>query len=81
MDLRERKLVICMEECGELVQACSKIMRFGLTPKKYSNLVEEMGDVLTMLEMLGAEFEIDATDLDSRVMTKRAKLKKYEGIE
>ena len=81
MELRERKLVICMEECGELVQACSKILRFGVTPKKYDNLVEELGDVLTMLTLIQNEFHIESTELEFRVAEKLAKLEKYEGIK
>ena len=35
-----KKLVITMEECGELVRACSKILRHGTKTKKYTqNLI------------------------------------------
>ena len=40
-----------MEECGELVQACSKVLRHGATDQKYvQNLHEELGDVVAIQE-------------------------------
>ena len=43
----EELLVITMEECGELIQACSKAIR---KEKYYDNnkLVEEVGEVMCM---------------------------------
>ena len=45
---RQQLLVITMEECGELIQACSKALRkqdlFG-----QQNLKDEIGDVYTCL--------------------------------
>ena len=44
---RQQLLVITMEECGELIQACSKALRkkdlFG-----QQNLKDEIGDVYTL---------------------------------
>jgi len=51
MDLSKlNKLVITMEECGELIRACSKVMRHGVDDPKYlQNLQEEMADVKAMI--------------------------------
>ena len=47
MDARTELMVIMMEECGELIQACSKVLRRN---EFYDNqqLIEEVGDVYTM---------------------------------
>ena len=45
-------LVITMEEAGELVQACSKILRFGKEHQHVANLEHETGDVLCMTDLL-----------------------------
>ena len=51
-----RNLILTMEECGELIRACSKILRHGTDDSKYiDNLIEEMGDVYDMLDTLGIE--------------------------
>ena len=51
MDKLQELLPITMEECGELVQACSKAIRCD---NYYSNdkLTEEVGDVMCMFELL-----------------------------
>ena len=43
-------MVITMEECGELIQACSKSIRCN----DYHNdtLKEEIGDVMCMIELI-----------------------------
>ena len=51
MDARTELMVIMMEECGELIQACSKVLRRN---EFYDNqqLIEEVGDVYTMIEIM-----------------------------
>ena len=58
---REKLLVITMEECGELVRACSKILRHGTEkdPKYMQNLIEELADVIAMTGLVIDEFEVD----------------------
>ena len=44
-------LVITMEECGEMIEACSKAIRC----EDYINndrLIEEVGDVLCMIDIM-----------------------------
>ena len=52
MKKREEALVITMEECGELIQACSKVIRTKEDTKYMRNLQDEIGDVMTMIEIL-----------------------------
>ena len=53
-DLNQEKELFCItaEECGELVQVCMKIARWGIDKKKISDLIEEVGDVALMLDLI-----------------------------
>lgn len=51
---------VCMEECGELIQAIAKMKR---GKNVYSNLVEEMADVLISIELLKQIYHVDENDL------------------
>ena len=67
----EETLDICFEECGELVQAISKMKRAcrsekGLTEAQ-AGLLEEMADVLICMEMLGEIFAISPSNIDAVV--------------
>lgn len=41
-----------MEECAELIQAISKMLRYGSTLETESALIEEIADVEIMIEQL-----------------------------
>ena len=79
MDKLQELLTITMEECGELIQECSKSIR-----KKdyYGNerLTEEVGDVMCMIELLHEYDLISYTDIDDRILEKKKKLKKWSGL-
>lgn len=45
-----KTLVMCMEECAELIQAVSKLLRYGTTLEVESNLIEEMADVIICMK-------------------------------
>lgn len=47
---KETQLVMLMEECGELIQACSKQLR--RKDKSINNLIEELADVRIMIEQI-----------------------------
>jgi NTP pyrophosphatase (non-canonical NTP hydrolase) len=66
MDLKKlNKLVITMEECGELIRACSKVMRHGIEDPKYlSNLIDEMGDVRAMISVLSKAYDLDSAKIE-----------------
>ena len=61
MDLKKlTKLVITMEECGELIRACSKVLRHGVDDPKYlNNLQEEIADVKAMMMILSTAYDLD----------------------
>ena len=77
MQKRDELLVILMEECGELIQECSKIIRFDADN---SGLQKEAGDVLALLLLANEKNLIDIYELMKQVEVKREKLRQYSNI-
>ena len=79
MDANTQLMVIMMEECGELIQACSKALR---KDDFYDNqsLTEEVGDVYTMIEIMHDFDIISWNDIEERVQEKRIKLAKWSQL-
>ena len=72
-------MVITMEECGELVQACSKAIRKD-NHRDNQLLKEEIGDVYAMIQLM-TKFDIVSWDeLDERVKVKNNKLSKWSEL-
>ena len=72
-------MVITMEECGELVQACSKAIRKD-NHRDNQLLKEEIGDVYAMIQLL-VKFDIVSWDeLDERLKVKNKKLSKWSEL-
>lgn len=78
---------ITQEECAEVIQAISKIRRFGLdnhksgeTQTNLEHLEEELGDMLAMIDILLEMKVIDADALDVAKAAKIEKLKKWSKI-
>ncbi len=73
-------LTITMEECGELIQACSKAIRCD---DYYDNkkLLEEVGDVYCMIELLHEYDLISWSDIEERVKVKKKKLKRWSSLD
>ena len=72
-------LTITMEECGELIQACSKAIRCD---HYYDNesLIEELGDVNYMIELMHQYDLVSLKDLVDRGKIKEEKLKKWSSL-
>ena len=80
MDKLQELLTITMEECGELIQACSKAIR----SKSYYNnekLIEEIGDVECMIDLIYEYDLVSPTDVDKRIDEKREKLKRWSNLK
>ena len=73
-------LVLMMEECGELTQACSKVIRTEGAERYRKNLQDEVGDVMCMVEILYKAGLIDETKLIGRMKRKQKKLEKWSNI-
>ena len=79
MDKLQELLTITMEECGELIQVCSKSIR----KEHYHNnekLTEEVGDVMCMIELLLEYNIVSQTNIDERVFEKKKKLMKWSNL-
>ena len=79
MDARTQLMVIMMEECGELIQACSKALRKDDFDNN-QNLIDEVGDVYTMIEILHDFDIVSWNDIEERVKVKRKKLSKWSDL-
>ena len=76
MKKREELFVITMEECGELIQACSKMIRSKGKTKYERNLQDEVGDVVCMIEILKMNGLVNDKQIEERVKEKKEKLMK-----
>jgi len=74
-------LLILAEECAEVQQEITKILRFGAEDENIKNLEKEIGDVIAMMAILGYEGIIDEDKVMRRVPTKLRKLKKWSNIK
>jgi len=69
---RQNQLMILMEELAELIQATSKLVRYGETEP----FLEEYADVIVMLEQMRQMYHIDAEEIN-----KRAEKKLWRALE
>ena len=72
-------LTITMEECGELIQVCSKAIRCD-DYHDNEKLIEEVGDVMCMIELLQQYDLVSYQEIDERVIEKRNKLRKWSNL-
>ena len=78
---------ILQEECAEVIQAVSKINRFGidnLKPGKpktnREHLEEELGDMMAMIDILISNGIVSSDNLEVAKKAKIEKLKKWSSI-
>lgn len=78
---------ITQEECAEVIQAISKIRRFGLDNHKSGetctnaqHLEEELGDLLAMIDLLKSMNIVSDQGLNAAKQAKIEKLKKWSKI-
>ena len=71
-------LLLTMEECGELIQACSKLYRHDFKEKERKELSKEIADVEVMINLLK---ETGIADEEVIAKKKKAKYEKYYGKE
>ncbi len=70
----EEALVITMEEAAEVIQECSKVLRFGKTT---DNLDKEVGDLICLLDILVNEGIINKDIIERSIEQKLSKLSRY----
>jgi len=71
-------IVKAIEECGELVQACSKYLNRG-GKRNETKLLEEAADTLVMIIALLEMLDIDEDKFLRRVEKSKKKFDKYYG--
>ena len=78
MEKLEELMVITMEECGELIQECSKsILMHDYTRDE---LKEELSDVMCMLELMIDNKIITRQELNNGANLKKMKLIKWSNL-
>lgn len=66
----QAQMDVAEEECAELIQAISKMKRYGYDTDRYYHLVEEIGDVILVLAQLVKMWGIRDDELQDVVDTK-----------
>ena len=79
LDYNTELLMITMEECGELIEACSKAIRCEDYVDN-DRMIEEMGDVYFMLSLIMERGLVKSEDIQDRINVKIKKLKKYSNL-
>lgn len=77
MDIKTETLVILMEECGEVIQECSKILRFGNDADK---LHKELGDLICMIKLTEDNLNLDFNKTFEYSTDKYIKLKSWSNL-
>ena len=85
MNKLQELMVITMEECGELTQRCSKIIRKfdtldEITEDQRVKLLEEVGDVQCLIDLMVDCGLLTKQEIDARIDTKRNKLIKWSKL-
>lgn len=79
--MRQQLMVITAEECSELIQVLSKILRRGeVDDELREKLVEEIGDVYTMIDLMHDFDLVSWEEIEDRAEVKRKKLKKWSDL-
>ena len=81
MNRNEEIMTILQEECAEVIQAVSKVRRFGLSDN-VGELKKELCDLICMIELM-KEFEVIPMSYEEQldnIFQKREKLKKFSRI-
>ena len=71
---------ITAEECGELTQVCMKAVRFGLKDKTKERIIEELGDVQCMINLMLEHNILTKKELDASMEVKYNKLKTWSNL-
>jgi len=81
MNVKET-LTILSEESAEVIQACSKLIRFGpYDDDNVAELEKELADVLAMIMILEYYGYINLENIQDGIIPKLQKLKKYSKIK
>lgn len=69
------QLVVLQEECAELIQAASKIQRYGINHDTYDNFVEELADVSIMIQQMKSWLHNDLTgEIEAKLQRQKERI-------
>jgi NTP pyrophosphatase (non-canonical NTP hydrolase) len=79
--VQEEILLILQEECAEVIQAISKVKRFG-QENNIEQLEQEVADVLCMIDLAYQHGILEKNEdrIKNRITVKQERLKKYSSI-
>lgn len=86
IDSQEHEILsITQEECAEVIQAISKVFRFGLDSEwegvsNLAHLEEEVGDLKAMIHLLTENGILDIDNVNEAAAKKLVKLQKWSNI-
>ena len=88
MDKKTESLVLLMEECSEVIQAATKILRWGpdgnnngiIEKTNMEHLITEMGDVLALCSLVTIIWDINTEEIKDASVDKLERLKQYSGL-
>jgi len=86
MNEKEKEvMLICQEECAEVIQAISKCFRFGFDSEyeaktNHQRLTEEVGDLLCMIHLMIEKNIVDDMSVHKTALNKRNKLQQWSNI-
>ena len=85
MKYKTELMVVLMEECSEVIQEASKIIRFGENAEyngetALSRLEKEIGDLQCMVDLLYASDMISLEKVEEYANAKYEKLKKWSNL-
>lgn len=80
MNIQDELLTVTMEECAEVIQSASKIIRFGYTEESRFNLAKEIGDLMCMVDLLKRDGFITDDEIEIYKSEKAEKLKKWSSL-
>lgn len=71
---RECQCRMMMEECGELIQAVNKMLRYPNDVQVRDNLVGELADVSIMIEQMLEVFDVSEDELVKKMVEKNVRI-------
>ena len=72
--------VILMEECGELTQALSKIIRTNAREDTVEEMKKELADVVALIVYIQKKYNISREEMVAGIDEKINKLKKWSSL-
>ena len=79
-NLPHELFIITTEECSELSKECMKYLRWGMDKQRQQNLVNELGDVKCMIDLMVEFGVVSEQELEESAKLKRSKLKRWSKL-